>query len=179
MRYLRTVAAGFLLAAVSAAAVVGATRTWTMTPEVAAPGDHVIDAIHDWGGGGAAFRGTDLYLILESRLTDGPLCSEMPGAVKVGVIAWTDNGLYHEGLAKFTVPVVADGRYWLGEQVPGVIPPCHPAGFITVSASRNPNTAMAQPQAGWRTFLTLAGLMALVAAVGVARAGLSRLSADR
>ena len=179
MRYLRTVAAGCLLAAVSAAAVVGATRTWTMTPEVAAPGDQVTDAIHDWGGGGAAFRGTELYLIAWRWLDDGRPCSVMPGAIKVAVIAWTDNGLSHEGLAQFTMPVVPDGRYWLGERIDGVIPPCATAGFITVSASRNPNTALAQPQPGSGTLLTMAGLIVLIAAVGVARVSLRRSPTDR
>jgi hypothetical protein len=97
----------------------------------------------------------------------------MPGAIKVGVITWTDNGLYHDGLAQFTLPVVADGRYWLAEQVPGVISPCNPAGSITVSAGRSPDTAMAR-ESGWGTLLTMGGLMILLASAAVARALLSR-----
>ena len=179
MRYLGALAAALLLTAIATAGVDGATHTWTVTPEVAAPGDHVTDAIHDFGGGGAAFRGTDLYLILESRLTDGPPCSEMLGAVKVAVIVWTDNGLYHEGLAQFTLPVVPDGRYWLGEEVPGTTPSCIPSGLLTVSASRIPNTAMRDSAPGPRIVLTLAWLVILVSAIWIARARLGDGRGDR
>jgi hypothetical protein len=169
-------ALGIVLAAFSLVAVEGATRTIAVSPEVAAPGDDVTVKIHDYGG---MFWGTDLYLIPAARYADGSLCSAMPGAIKVGVIAWTHNGLLHDGLARFTLPVAADGLYALGEQLPGVIPPCGPAGSITVSASRSPNTAMADPEPAWGTLMTVGGLMALLASAGVARAHVSRAHESR
>jgi len=169
VRHLRALAAGFLFAALAAATTEGATRYWTVSPEVAAPGEHVTIEIHDFGGGGPMFRGKDLYLVPEGSLTDGPLCSAMLGAIKVGVIVWKDSDPYHDGRADFTLPVVPDGDYWLGEQVPGVIPPCHPAGFITVSANGTPDTAMPRPASELGTMLTLAGLVVLLAGAGLAR----------
>ena len=177
MRYLRALIVGLVLAAASSIAVEAATRTWTVTPDPAAPGDAVTDAIHDYGGGGAAFRGTDLYLVSDGAVRDGLLCSEMPGAIRVAAIEWADNGLHHEGRAHFTLPVVPDGPYWLAEQVPGVIPPCHPAGSITVSASRSPDTAMPRNESRG-IFLPLGGLMVLVAIMGGA-AREAKLSARR
>ena len=167
MRYVLAVVAGLVLAAVASVTADGVSHYWTLTPTVAAPGDHVTDAIHDGGGSGAGTRGTDLYLILASRFTDGLPCSRMPGAIKVAVIVWTDNGLYHEGLAKFTVPIVLDGLYWLSDDVLGGS--CRPSGFLTVSASRTPDTAMHHPASEWGALLTVAGLMVLVACASVAR----------
>jgi hypothetical protein len=167
MRCLQALAIGLALAGVTTAIAEGATETITVSPPVAAPGDSVTWKDHIYGGG---FFGTDLYLILQSRYADGSLCSQMPGAIKVATIAWVNNGLNHDGSAAFVMPSVPDGEYVLPYDLPGVIQPCGGGGSITVSASRSPNTAMAHPEPRWGTLLTLAGLIMLVAAAGLARA---------
>jgi len=143
----------------------GATRTITVTPMVAAPGRDVSVLIQDHGG---MFWGTDLYLILQSRYEEGSPCSEMPGAIRVSNIVWMHNGLFHDGYAKFVMPDVSDGVYALGEELPGVIPPCGPGGSITVSAGRSPDSAMNHPGMGWKTMLVMAGMMLVVASATIA-----------
>jgi len=161
----RALAAAVALTSLAPLIAEGATRTITVTPLVAAPGRDVSVHLHDYGG---MFWGTDLYLILESRYADGSPCSQMPGAIKVTTIVWMHNGLYHDGYAKFVMPAVSDGVYQLGEELPGVIPPCGPGGSITVSAGRNPDTAMNHPGLGRKIVPILAGVMLLLTAAGIA-----------
>ena len=153
----------------------GATETLSVSPPVAAPGDRVTFQDQIYGGG---FFGTDLYLILQSRYADRSPCSQLPGAIKVATIAWVHNGLHHDGSASFVMPGVPDGAYDLGEDLPGVIPPCT-AASITVSASRSPDTAMRDSSPGPRIVLTLAWLLILVGAIGIARARLGDVRSDR
>ena len=152
----------------------GATRSITVTPEVAAPGDEVSVALHDYGG---AYRGTDLYLVLASSWVEvGSPCNLMPGAVKVSTIVWTDNDPYHDGYAEFVMPAVADGDYLLGEDVPGIT--CAPGGSINVSASRTSTDTAAKQPGSVRTLITVAGLILLVTAGALATRRLTRSSQD-
>jgi hypothetical protein len=172
VRHLHALVIGLALAGASTAIAQGATQSLNVSPAVAAPGDRVTFEDHIYGGG---FYGTELYLILQSRYAEGSPCGQMPGAIKVATIAWVHNGLNHDGSATFVMPVVPDGAYILGEELPGVTPPCT-AAFITVSASRSPDTAMRDSRPSPRILLTLAGFLILVGAMGIAR---SRLGNER
>lgn len=139
MRRISAGAAALLLALLSAHPVAAAVRYTTVTPEVAAPGDTVTVEIHDRGG---MFFGEDLYLIPTESFADDFSCDRMAGAVWVGSIAWTHSGTDHDAVVAFTLPLVPDGTYAFGEALPGVLPPCAPAGSLRVSAARTPDDAM-------------------------------------
>jgi hypothetical protein len=168
VRRLHALAIALALAGACTAIAQGATQSLNVSPAVAAPGDRVTFQDHIYGGG---FFGTELYLFLQSRYAEGTPCGQLPGAIKVATIAWVHDGLHHDGSASFVMPGVPDGAYDLGEDLPGVIPPCTRAS-ITVSASRSPDTAMRGSLPGPGMLLTLAGLLILVGAIGIARARL-------
>jgi hypothetical protein len=94
----------------------GGTPSWTVTPEVAAPGDRVTVELHDNSYG--SDRGHELFLTREDEFADGPRCSDLPDAVKGAEIVWTHNDIEHDGVAQFTAPEIPDGRYALGEERP-------------------------------------------------------------
>ena len=148
---LRTIA-GSVLAATAVALVTGSVQaaTWgpVLTPSEARPGDEVtltIDAI-----GGPATYGTDVYLI-SAAITDGPPCTAMAGAVKVGSLVWTIDGLDHHGVAHFTVPDVPDGDYSVGVDMTPF--GCFGSGLLTVDADIS-DTAVrhASSAGGWLAF---------------------------
>jgi hypothetical protein len=163
MRYGRGVAMGLLFVAAGAVTVHGATRSVTVSPESVAPGDRVTVKIHEYGG---MWWGTDLYMVLASRAEGQGPCGAMSGAFKVAELAWTHDELVHDGLAEFTMPNQPDGVYLLAEDVPGVT--CFLGGTITVSAGGNSNTAMRRHATGSATVMTMAELMLLLVAGGLA-----------
>lgn len=163
-------AGGRLVAAGIGAAVATSLLTWTtlaatstatVTPSSAEPGDAITVEIHVFGG---PISGTDLYLVPTDNAADGPHCSDMTGSVLVGTVAWTDNGLDHDGVAHFTLPAVPDGDYVLLIELGNVIPPCFPAGSLAVGGSEGPDTAMGVPSVPQGVWLTVGGLGLLGAA---------------
>jgi hypothetical protein len=166
------------MAVVTIGTTEGATRAWLVTPEIAVPGDHVVVEIHDFGGMLNRQQTTELYIIRKSQFTDGPACADMPGAIKVADIQWTDSDWLHDGIAEFSLPAVPDGAYWLGEELPGVTPPCSPAGSITVPVSGTPDTAIErEPLPGGGLQLTGVGLLALMSGFMLLRHRIRPLSA--
>jgi hypothetical protein len=141
-----------------------ATSTATVTPSVAQPGDAITVAIHVFG---PPIGGTDLFLIPSANAVDGPPCSLMLGSVLVGSVTWTDNGLDHDGVARFTLPDVPNGDYVLLIETGGVTPPCFPAGSLTVGGGEGLDTAMPSrsvPIPVWLTLVAFGLLTFLVAA---------------
>ena len=125
--------AGSVFAAIAAALVAGSVQaaTWgpVLTPSAAAPGEEVtltVDAI-----GGPATYGTDIYLI-PNAISDGPPCTSLAGALKVGSLVWTIDGLNHHGVGHFTVPNVTDGDYGVGVDMTPF--GCFGSGTLTVDA---------------------------------------------
>lgn len=130
---LRTIAAS-VSAAAGVALVAGLVQaaTWgpVLTPSAARPGDEVtltVDAI-----GGPATYGTDVYLIPSDAFTDGPPCTAMAGALKVGSLVWTIDGLNHHGVGHFTTPDVSEGDYSVGVEMTPF--GCFGSGTLTVDA---------------------------------------------
>jgi hypothetical protein len=135
--------------------ILAATSTATVTPSSAEPGDAITVEIHVFGG---PISGTDLYLVPTDNAADGPHCSDMTGSVLVGTVAWTDNGLDHDGVAHFTLPAVPGGDYVLLIELGNVIPPCFPAGSLEVRGGEGPDTAMGRPAMPLGVWLMVAGL---------------------
>ena len=137
-----------------------------MSTTTAAAGDEIRIEIHDHF---IAPR-KDLYMVLASAWEEAKTCGEIPGAIKVGVVEWTDlHELVSVGVATFTVPAVTDGEYRLGEDVgPNEIPPCASAGSLTVTAAVGASTAPHVPDAGSapisRTWFVIVGLAAFTVA---------------
>jgi hypothetical protein len=141
-----------------------ATSTATVTPSVAQPGDAISVAIHVFG---PPIGGTDLFLVPTANAVDGPPCSLMLGSVLVGSVAWTDNGLDHDGVAHFTLPPVPNGDYVLLIETGGVTPPCFPAGSLAVGGGDGLDTAMPSrsiPVGVWLTLVALGLVTVLMAA---------------
>jgi hypothetical protein len=87
----------------------------------------------------------------------------MRAALLVGTITWTGN----LGVAEFTMPLVPDGTYGLGEELGAVIPPCDQAGAVTVLASGAPDTAVGR-RPPWVGPVPEVGLVFLLAATALA-----------
>jgi len=157
----RTIA-GILVAGTAVILAVGTAlaATWApaVTPSTAKPGDEMtvtVDAI-----GGSASWGTDLYLIPSAAFLDGTDCAQMSGAIKVGSMTWTHDGINHSGVAHFTLPHVSDGSYSFGLEKP----PCFLSGTLTVEAGVA-NTAVGGGPKPHTVWLMIVGLLILGGAV--------------
>ena len=130
-----------------------------------------IDASHNVGGSNRS----QLFLIRRNAFDESQPCNDLPGAVVVGEVTWTEATVKFEdqsypgfvGEGFFTVPEVPLATYFIAENVSFVGTSCFRYDSFEVSTSL-PDSATATPRSPVIDRLTLAvvtlGLLALLVA---------------
>jgi hypothetical protein len=149
MRALRpAVLAAAAVLAITVTAAIAATRSMTLEPDHGAIGTSVHLQVVDTGP-----HQPQRELVMWPHLSGVPECTPGDSTYSLGVIAWSGS----VGTADFMIPDVPPGQYDVIELLPGVIPPCMPAGWFTVTTV--PDTALETS----RHEVPIAALAALVA----------------